>query len=155
MVNVPTAVLIDENGIIVRHDEDAYSRSYSAGSLAFGNDRYRPAVIDWLEKGAESRYALTPEEVTAPLRGTTDNAALADASFKLGVWFHLGGNAERAELHWRRAQELNPDSWNYHRQDWSFLADPSETNRNWFQKYQSLGDKPYYRPLELPSADGP
>lgn len=44
------------------------------------------------------------------------------------------------------AQALNPDSWNYHRQDWSFT--PAEAGINWQRKVQTLGDKPYYRPID-------
>ncbi len=27
--------------------------------------------------------------------------------------------------------------------------------KNWLAKFRALGDKPYYRPLELPAADKP
>ncbi|MCZ6618701.1 MAG: redoxin domain-containing (seleno)protein, partial [Gammaproteobacteria bacterium] len=43
------------------------------------------------------------------------------------------------------AQRLNPDSWNYHRQDWSFT--PEEAGANWQKKAQAL-TKPYYEPIE-------
>ena len=148
MVNVPTAVWIDEAGRILRHDEDAYSKSYQAGTLTFGNDVYRPAVYDWVRNGAESRYLQSRDEVLARIPRRTDAGALADPTFKLAVHFHLAGDAERANRYWDEAQALNPDSWNYHRQDWSFL-DPAETGRNWLQKFQALEGKPYYKPLDL------
>jgi hypothetical protein len=69
----------------------------------------------------------------------------ADASFKLAVWFHDNGNSELASKYWRRAQELNPDDWNYHRQDWSFGPNAS---KNWLEKFQKL-DAPYYPKLDL------
>lgn len=152
MVNVPTSVLIDEEGRVVRHDEDAYSQEYRAGTMVFGNDRYVEVVRDWVKNGSASIYAQAGSEATAPLRDVTDDEELADANFRMAVYFHLAGDAERANLYWDRAQELNPDSWNYHRQDWSFL-DAAETGRNWMQKFRSLGDQPYYRPLDLP--EGP
>jgi hypothetical protein len=152
MVNVPTAVWIDETGRIVRHDEDAYSKSYTMGTLKFGNDVYRPAVYDWVKNGAASKYVQSPETVLAQLPERGENEALADANFKLAVWFHTQGDTERANRYWDEAQKLNPDSWNYHRQDWSFLQQ-DETMKNWVAKFRALGDKPYYRPLDLPEAD--
>jgi hypothetical protein len=146
---VPTDVLIDEEGVMVRHDEDAYSKVHSMGTFEFGNDRYRPVVLDWVANGADSVYAKSPEEVTAPLRGGTDSEAQADALFKLGVYFYQAEGEELANQYWDEAQALHPVSWNMHRQDWSFLAS-AETSRNWLSKVQSLQGKPYYRPLELP-----
>ncbi len=152
MVNVPTAVWVDEEGRILRHDEDAYSKSYKAGQLTFGNDIYRPAVYDWVRKGAASRYLQSPEELLRQIPRRSDAEALAEPLFRLGVYFYLEGESERANKYWDEAQALNPASWNYHRQDWSFLA-PAETGKNWMSKFQSLGDKPYYRPLELPAGE--
>lgn len=151
MVNVPTAVLIDEEGQVVRHDEDAYSQEYRTGSMVFGNDRYVEVVRDWVANGPDSIYAQSGSEATAPLREISDEEESADAYFRMAVHFFLSGDEERAGRYWDRAQELNPDSWNYHRQDWSFL-EASETGRNWIQKFRALGDKPYYRPLDLPES---
>jgi hypothetical protein len=152
MVNVPTAVWIDEEGRILRHDEDAYSKSHKLGTMAFGNDRYRPAIYDWVKNGAESQYVQNREELLAKIPKRGDAEALAEPTFKLGVWFYLQGDRERADRYWDEAQKLNPDSWNFHRQDWSFL-DPNVTMQNWLAKFRALGDKPYYRPLDLPPAE--
>ena len=43
-----------------------------------------------------------------------------------------------------RAQQLNPDDWNYHRQDWSF---GQNAGRKWLEKFQKT-DKEYY-PLDI------
>jgi hypothetical protein len=152
MVNVPTAVWIDEEGRILRHDEDAYSKSYAFGNTKFGNDVYRPAIYDWVKNGAKSQYVESREEVLAQIPKRGDAEELAEPTFKLGVWFYLNGDRERADRYWDEAQKLNPESWNYHRQDWSFLA-PDVTMKNWYAKFRALGDKPYYRPLELPPAE--
>ena len=151
-VNVPTAVWIDEQGKIVRHDEDAYSKSYTMGSYKFGNDIYRPAIYDWVKNGAASKYVQDPKTVMAHLPKRGDNEMLAEANFKLGVFFYTQGDRERANKYWDEAQRLNPESWNYHRQDWSFL-EQNETMKNWLAKFRALGDKPYYRPLELPETE--
>ena len=76
---------------------------------------------------------------------------MADVNFKLGVYFHVAGDEERANKYWETAEKLNPDSWNYHRQDWSFT--PKEANKNWVKKVGQLNGKDYYVPLKLPKAE--
>lgn len=153
MVNVPSGVLIDEEGTIVRWDEGTYSREFQAGTMTIGTNLYRPIVEDWVAKGSDSPYLQTPEQLSHWLRRRSSPEARADAYFRLASYHFEAGNQEAAERYWAEAQALNPDSWNYHRQDWSFT--PAEANRNWFQKVQTLGDKPYYAPIELPEGVSP
>lgn len=148
MVNVPTGVWIDEEGRIVRWNEGTYAAKHAIGTIKFGTDVYSPAVRDWVLKGADSVYANTPEEVASKFEPRTPDEALAEPTFKLGVYFHQTGDEARANRYWEAAQKLNPDSWNYHRQDWSFT--PEQANQNWARKVGQLGDKPYYEPLDLP-----
>ena len=147
-INVPSAVWIDEEGYIVRHDEGTYAKSHKLGTIEFGSDIYVPALRDWIEKGAKSEYVLNHDEMAEKLQPRTNDEALAEPTFKLGVHFQLAGDEERANKYWEEAQKLNPADWNYHRQDWSFT--PREAMRNWSAKVQTLGDKPYYAPLDLP-----
>ena len=112
-----------------------------------GSDYVR-ALTDWVENGRDSRYALSPEEVLERLEPRRGDAAMADASFKLGVYFHENGDRERAATFWDRAQELQPESWNYHRQDWSFRP-REEASSNWREKFEALDGEPYYEPLVL------
>jgi len=148
MVNVPTGVMIDETGRIVRWDEGAYSRTYKSGNLSYGTDEYVPALRDWVKRGSESAVALDADEVMqrVPRRGAGEEEA--DAWFRLGAYFRGLGELELAEHAWGEAERLNPSSWNYHRQDWSFT--PEEAGRNWIEKVRNLEGKPYYRPMELP-----
>ena len=44
-----------------------------------------------------------------------------------------------------RAQTLNPDDWNYHRQEWSFTGD---ADKNWLEKFKKT-DERYYPKLKL------
>jgi hypothetical protein len=48
-------------------------------------------------------------------------------------------------------QTLNPNDWNYHRQDWSFT--PREAGAKWMEKFQKL-EQPYYPKLELKPKGG-
>ena len=72
----------------------------------------------------------------------------AEASFKLGVWFEQAGKPALAAKYFERAQQLNPDDWNYHRQDW--LGTEGLVGPKYKAKRDALGDKPYYAPLEIP-----
>ncbi len=152
MSNVPSGVWINEDGRMVRPVEPA---STANKTLKLGNqtittmgDTYVTALRDWVEKGDESQYAMTPEELHQHLKPRPAGAQEADASFRLGVYFHKIGQPELAEKYWHQAQALNPGNWNYHRQEWFFT--PDEANQKWFSKFQQLGDEPYYPPLQMP-----
>lgn len=155
MTNVPTGVWINEEGMIVRPLETAYSKAtelkLGGRTLSNDGDAYVAALRDWVAKGSDSEFAMTPEEVTSKLAPRTSEQAKAEAFFQLGNHFQLSGNEEKANQYWANAQELRPESWNYHRQDWSFT--PKEANANWMKKFMSLGDEEYYPALELPPAE--
>ena len=145
LVNVPSAVWIDEQGKVLRIDEGSYATTHKMGDIEFGRDDYAPMVVDWVHNGANSRYVTDATAATSQLTPKTTEAARAEPAFKLGVYFHAQGNAAKADQYWQRAQALNPDSWNYARQDWSFT--PEQANANWAAKFQTLEGKPYYKPV--------
>jgi hypothetical protein len=147
LVNVPSGIWVDEEGRVRRINEGTYSRVIALGAGSIGTDEYTPAVRDWVMKGEESRYVWSPEEMVRRIRQHTPDEALADPTFKLGVYFYPSDEA-LARTYWERAQALAPDNWNYHRQDWNLiegLAGPQ-----YREKRGALGDKPYYAPLDLP-----
>lgn len=143
LVNVPSAVWIDESGKVIRVDEGAYATTHKMGEFEFGRDDYAPMVKDWVLKGKDSVYASGNQ---LPDLNRNTEKALAEPNFKLGVYFHRQGIEDKANHYWQVAQHLNPDSWNYHRQDWSFT--PEEAGANWTRKFQALEGKPYYRPIK-------
>ncbi|HEY4312445.1 MAG TPA: TlpA disulfide reductase family protein [Pirellulales bacterium] len=148
MVNVPTGVWIDEQGHVVRPAEVAYSRDVALMSIKVNGSDYVAGLRDWVENGAKSKYAMTPEQLRDNLGVRPPKEATADAHFKLATYFKEHNEPELAARHWKEAQALNPDSWNYHRQEWSYT--PKEALGNWLTKVRGLGDKPYYAPLNLP-----
>ena len=144
LVNVPSAVWIDEAGYVRRIDEGAYATTHEMNGFEFGRDDYAPMVVSWVKEGERSADLAPAGELAVP--PPSDEQALAEPTFKLGVYFHQQGDEAKANRYWEAAQALNPDSWNYARQDWSFT--PEEAGANWTRKVQALDGKPYYRPIE-------
>ena len=141
-MNVPSAVWIDEQGKVRRIDEGTYATTHKMNDFEFGRSDYAPMVADWVAKSDASEWVQSEPE----LKLATADSARADPAFQLGVYFKQQGDEARADQYWAMAQSLNPESWNYHRQDWSYT--PAEAGANWLQKVQTLGDKPYYKPVE-------
>ena len=149
-VNVPSAAWIDEQGKIVRINEGTYAKSHKMAAMTIGTDDYTPALRDWIEKGADSQYAWSKQQVAGKIRSKSAAEAKAEAIFQLGTYFHQQKNQGKAEQYWNLAQTMFPDSWNIHRQEWA-IDEPQNANTNWSQKFRSL-KKPYYADLELQQA---
>ncbi len=147
LVNVPSGIWIDEEGVLVRPGEVAYSKQWTFGTLVVGDDRYAEALRDWVAKGAASEYALDPEAVEQRLASTNPHRSEADEHFRQAVKLHLRGETNEAEHHFAEAQRLDPANWNYHRQPWSF--DPENAGAKWRQKFEELEGRPYYAPADL------
>lgn len=145
LVNVPSGVWIDEEGRIVRIDEGTYTKSAKVLGNTIGHDGYVPALRDWVANGAESAYIMTPDEVASNVRLRVADEELAEPNFKLANYFYANGDMESANAYWDKAQALSPESWNFHRQDWSFLPS-AETNKNFLGKVNALM-KSYYAPM--------
>jgi hypothetical protein len=149
-INVPMGVWIDERGRVVRPAEPAWTANQTLKigdkSIVTEGEPYVAGLRDWVTNGERSSYVLSDEEFTRRVKPRSAAEMEADASFKLAVWFHEKDNKELAAKYFARAEQLNPDDWNYHRQDWSFT--PQEAGRKWLQKFQSL-DQPYYPKLDI------
>jgi tetratricopeptide (TPR) repeat protein len=146
--NVPTGVWIDERGRIVRPGESAWTSDrrdvYGGKELVIHGDAYVAALRDWVTNGDGSPYAMSDEEFARRVTPRSAAEMEAEAAFKLAVWFQQQGERDRATKYFERAEQLNPDDWNYHRQDWSFEPD---AGRKWLEKFQKT-DKEYY-PLDI------
>jgi hypothetical protein len=152
LFNVPSGILVDEEGRVRRIDDGAYSGQSPTGSAAIGAHDYSPVVRDWVARGDDSANLWTREEMVERIRRRTPDQALAEPTFKLGVYFYGQGDEALARTYWEQAQALSPDSWNFHRQDWNLtegLAGPK-----WQEKFGGLG-KPFYDPLDLPDSPAP
>ena len=66
-----------------------------------------------------------------------------DARFR-GYW-----QVKQAREQFQTAQKLDPDNWNYHRQEWSYST--ADQLFKFGNKVRKLGGKPYYEPLDMPT----
>ena len=154
VVNVPSGIWVDEDGVLVRPPETAYpayptfasldlddpqvQASLSPGALrrlrtvvpelakmVIEPDAYVAALRDWVAHGRQSRYALSPEEVVERSRPRPPEEAEAAAAFALGQHLHRAGREQAAVRWFRESHRLAPDNWTYRRQAWTF-ADPGQ-----------------------------
>jgi hypothetical protein len=175
IVNVPNGVWIDEEGVIVRPAEPAHpgrnpiNESFrkidlstvppdvaemlvEARKIKSEPELYVEMLRDWVERGAQSRYALTPHEVIRRSTPRAMDEATAAAEFELGQYLHCSGDHAAAIPHWRAAHRLHPDNWTYKRQAWNF-EDPVRQGHtdvydsSWFEDIKKIGAENYYPPL--------
>lgn len=175
--NVPTGIWIDEDGIIVRPPETAFPgtsmfaemmkgvqlpadadpyivRSLEAASKIRRPDaRYLEALRDWAHRGADSPYALSPDDVIRRSRPRPFESALAAAHFALAQHLWRADHRGDAIEHLRRSHRLDPDNWTYKRQAWSFLDPlqrPSDAfDGDWAGDVERLGPENYYPDPDL------
>ncbi len=189
VVNIPSSVWIDESFTIVRPAETAPApprpegrqplelpdevperfREIMAEASKIPNDAeaYHAALRDWVEHGAASRYALSPEEVLARSRARDPDRAAGHARFELASHLELRGRHDAAVRHFREAQRLVPESWTFRRQAWS-LEQPAEAGRlarfwqgpppedpeawpydgDWLSDIREVGPENYYERFE-------
>jgi hypothetical protein len=155
LINVPTGVWIDERGRVVRPAEPSWTSSrtdtFGGKKLEIEGEQYVSALRDWVTNGDKSQYVLSDEEFVRRVKPRSPTEMEAEATFKLAVWFQQQGQAVLAAKYFERAQALNPDDWNYHRQEWSFT--PQEAGKKWLEKFQKQSE-PYYPKLELKPKGG-
>jgi len=131
VTNIPQVMWIDENSMIVRPPAPASPMPVGEAALMTvelvggmeERERYVAMVSDWVEKGADSRYALSPDEVVArsPERPRAISEAVAHFELAQHLW-RQEGFSERAIAHFNAAHELQPDNITYKRQAYSALA---------------------------------
>ena len=175
-VNVPNGVWIDEDGMIVRPSEPAFpgrnpvldqirdmdistlppeaqEMLAEARKIQSDPEGYLAMLEDWVEHGAESRFALSPDEVIARSAECIDDEAVAASHFELGEHLHRSGDHAAAIPHWREAHRRFPDNWTYKRQAWE-LEDPTRQGKtdaydsSWFEDVKKIGAENYYPPIQ-------
>lgn len=149
-VNIPMAVWIDEHGVLVRPAESAsIQRSplrdadvppglperidramREVKKMPDHADEYRAAIVDWARRGADSPYALSPDEVVARSQPRSVDEARAAACFELGEHLRRTVGHDAAVPWWREAHRLHPTNWTYKRQAWTLVTTPTGATEN-------------------------
>ena len=152
MVNVPTGVWIDERGRIVRPNEVAFIDDRFKSFTGMDSAPYITAIRDWAAKGSKSVYVLSDAELKARLKPPGNDRARADAEFSMAEYLYKQGKGADAIPHFKEAQRLDPDNWNYKRQAWALSDAERDYGTNFKKEVQKLNGKPYYEPLKLDQA---
>lgn len=105
-----------------------------------------------MQKGPKSVYTLSQTELRARLKPPGKDRARADAEFALAEYLYKQGQGADAIPHFKEAQRLDPDNWNYKRQAWALSDAERDYGTNFKQEVQKLNGKPYYEPRKLPEA---
>lgn len=150
MVNVPTGVWIDERGRIVRPNEVAFIDDRFKSFTNMDSAPYVEAIRDWVAHGAKSIYALSEDALKATIKPVNKDRLKADAEFALGTYLYKQGKGPDAIPHFKEAQRLDPDNWNYKRQAWALSDADRDYGTNFRKEVQKLNGKPYYEPHKLP-----
>jgi hypothetical protein len=174
VVNVPSALWVDENGMIVRPPHTAAVERYDFSKLKapeglpddldahirdmleqvkriprFDADHYVDALRDWVEHGATSEYALSPDEVVRRSAPRPPAVAEAAAEFELGQYLHHAGHVDDARAHFRAAHRLQPENWTYKRNAWELVSPgiqgPTDFyDGDWLSDIKAAGAEHYY-----------
>jgi tetratricopeptide (TPR) repeat protein len=153
MVNVPTAVWINEQGRIVRPNEVAYVDNRYKAMHGIDAAPYLDAIRDWVANGDRSAYVMSEGQLQERLKPQSPDRAMADAEFALGEYLYKQGHGADAIPHFKEAQRLAPDNWNYKRQAWALSDAERDYGTTFMKEVQKLGGKPYYEPRKLPKKE--
>lgn len=175
-VNVPMAIWVDVDGMIVRPAEaawpgrvvfqedgpmqdmvsgargDDYVRRMveESGRIKADPAGYVAGLRDWALRGAESDWALRPDEVVAHSAGRDPDTALGAAHAELALWLRDQERTEASRAHFREAHRLDPENWSVKRQSW-YLEDPLQRptgvyDTDFVSDIVRDGAENYYRP---------
>lgn len=92
--------------------------------LGSGQDRdaYADAIRDWVTKGADSEYVMSPDEVVAASQPRSSSMSQGAAHFELANDLWRAGERDAAIEHFNASHRLQPDNWTYKRQAWSLIG---------------------------------
>jgi hypothetical protein len=124
-----------------------------AQNISIDPEPYVAALRDWVARGADSPFAMSPEDVIARSAPRDADRARAAACFELGQHLHRAGLLPDAVPWFRQAHLLQPENWTYKRQAWTF-ADPfqgpsEDYDSDWLSEVRKLGAENYYPRVEL------
>jgi hypothetical protein len=147
MVNVPTAVWIDERGRIVRPNDVAFGTDTFRHITGIDSAKHLAALRAWVTGQLE---VLADDRVRSLLVLPRPSDQQARAEFGLGQWLHERGRVDAGTRHILRAGELAPHDFTIRRGTMRMRgADPMGPEfRTMLADWIGAG-QPYYRPLPL------
>jgi hypothetical protein len=145
IINVPTAVWIDERGRIVRPNDVAFGTDTFKDLTGIDSAPHLEALRAWVKGGT---LPFDDSQVRDLQVLPTEQEQLARAEFSLAWYLHQRGRTEAAERHFVRAGELAPHDFTIRRGSMPIRGlDPmgpafAELYSEWVQ-----AGRPYYRAL--------
>jgi hypothetical protein len=135
---------------MVRANDPIYAqrRNRETGQVTI-NVEYLDAVRDWVAKGPQSSYLMDRKRLENRLPPLDADDVAAAASFQLGTYLALHGQAADALVHFKRAHSLRPDNWTYKRQAWSFGDIERDYGTTFKEALKDPASGPFYPPLDL------
>jgi hypothetical protein len=145
VVNVPTALWIDERGRIVRPNDVAFGTDTFRHITGLESARHLAALRAWARG---ERPAFAPDEARRLQSLPTAADQQARAEFGLGQWLWAQGRREAAERHFRRGGELAPHDFTIRRGTMPMRGvDPMGPEFRAMLQSWVGGGRPYYHPL--------
>jgi len=137
-------------------NESAYAAYHTVPTerkpYTFGGELFGKATIDWVKNGLGEHLKQSAKKRSANTRAQSTDDLLADAYFKIGLYFENKKELLTAQKYLDKAMQLAPHNWNIHRQSWTFKG-TDYAIQQWRRKNKELylTDKSYnyYVPLDL------
>ena len=142
---MPTAIWIDEHGVIVRPNDVAFGSEIFKDLTGFDSTSYLEAVRAWARDGT---LPFDRREVKAHQMLPSEDEQSARAEFGLAWHLHQAGRVEAAKRHFARAGELSPDDFTIRRGSMPIQGIDPMASPEFFELYQewTARGRPYYRP---------
>ena len=111
MVNVPTVLWIDEEGVIVRPNDAFFVADTYSAVTGFRPEKPIEALRAWVRGDAAALAPGIDDRPEAP----SETHQLARTEFVLAWWLAQQGRTDEAEPHFARADELAPHDFTIRR----------------------------------------
>jgi hypothetical protein len=142
---VPTAVWIDEQGMIVRPNDVAFGSEVFKDLTGFDSAAYLDAVRAWVRDGV---VPFDSTQVRRQQMLPNAEEQLARAEFGIAWHLHKSGRTDAAVRHFERAGQLSPDDFTIRRGSMPIRGIDPMTSPEFLALWQewSARGRPYYRP---------
>ncbi len=112
IINVPTAIWIDEDDRIVRPPDMTPVNDLFKDFTGIESEVHHNQLRAWVRDG---ELPLSLDRVAEFQNQPSANDQLARLHRRVGAWLHRAGHDEAAAPHFERAQTLAPWDWTVHR----------------------------------------